>query len=73
MVKEKRDDIAEDPFRMLLEEALVQQRNGMMDNFAQILRILPMEEADASSTNNHFASETPFKVHVNFDIHLFEG
>jgi hypothetical protein len=40
----------------------------MMDNFAQILRRLPTEEASSSSGH-----ATPFKVHVNFDIPLFEG
>jgi hypothetical protein len=40
----------------------------MMDNFAQILRWLPMGEASSSSDH-----ATPFKVHVNFDIPLFEG
>jgi hypothetical protein len=45
----------------------------MMENFAQILRRLPMTETEASSTGNHFASATPFKVQVNFDIPLFEG
>jgi hypothetical protein len=33
MVEEKRDDRARDPFKMLLEEALMRQRNEMMDNF----------------------------------------
>ena len=32
-----------------------------------------MEKTEASSTRNHFASATPFKVQVNFDIPLFEG
>jgi hypothetical protein len=45
----------------------------MMDNFSQILQILPMSAAEASSTSNHFASAMPFKVRVNFDIPLFEG
>jgi hypothetical protein len=40
----------------------------MMDNFAQILRRLPMGEASSSSGHAN-----PFKVHVNFDIPLFEG
>jgi hypothetical protein len=39
-----------------------------MDNFAQILRRLPTEEAYPSSSH-----ATPFKVQVNFDIPLFEG
>jgi hypothetical protein len=37
MEEEKRYDRAVDPFKMLLEEALVRQMNKMMDNFAQIL------------------------------------
>jgi len=45
----------------------------MMDNFAQILRRLLVAATEASSTSNHFASATPFKVQVNFDITLFEG
>jgi hypothetical protein len=40
----------------------------MMDNFVNILRRLPMEEASSSSGH-----ATSFKVHVNFDILLFEG
>ena len=40
----------------------------MMNNFAQILRRLPIGEASSSSGH-----ATPFKVHVNFDIPLFEG
>ena len=39
-----------------------------MDNFMQILRRFPMGEASSSSGH-----ATPFKVHVNFDIPLFEG
>jgi hypothetical protein len=73
MVEEKRDDKAGDPFKTLLEESLVRQRNEMMDNFFQILRRLPMAATEASSTRNHFTSATPFKVQVNFDIPLFEG
>jgi hypothetical protein len=73
MEEEKRDDRAGDLFKTLLEEALMRQRNEMMDNFARILRRLPMAAIEASSTRNHFVSATPFKVHVNFDIPLFEG
>jgi hypothetical protein len=53
---------------MLLEEALTQQRNEMMDSFAQILRRLPI--GNASSSNGGVA---PFKVQINFDIPIFEG
>jgi len=37
MGDEKKYDGAGDPFKMLLEESLSQQRNKMMDNFAHIL------------------------------------
>jgi hypothetical protein len=68
MGDENKDDGAGDPIKMLLEEALARKRNEMMDNFAQILRRLPTGEA--SSSRGH---ATPFKVHVNFYIPLFEG
>jgi hypothetical protein len=56
-----------DPFKMLLEESLMQQRNEMIDSFAQILRWLPTD--DASSSNR---GTTPFKVQINFYIPIFE-
>jgi hypothetical protein len=40
----------------------------MMDNFAQILRRL-----STSDTSTLSGSATPFKVHINFDIPIFEG
>jgi hypothetical protein len=40
----------------------------MMDNFAQILRRLPIGDTSSSSGDT-----TPFKVHINFDIPIFEG
>jgi hypothetical protein len=52
---------------MLLEEALTQQRNDMMDSFAQILRRLPT--SNASFSNKGVA---PFKVKINFNIPIFE-
>jgi hypothetical protein len=73
MEEEKRDDRSRYPFKMFLEEALVRQRNEMMEKFFQILQRLPMTATEAYSTSNHFASVTPFKVQVNFDIPLFEG
>jgi hypothetical protein len=53
---------------MFLEESLMQQRNEMMDSFAQILRWLPT--GDTSSSSRGVA---PFKVQINFDIPIFEG
>jgi hypothetical protein len=37
MAGEKKDDGTGDPFKLLIEEALTQQRNEMMDSFTQIL------------------------------------
>jgi hypothetical protein len=68
MGDEKKDDGAGDPFKMFLEEALARQRNEMMDKFVQTLRRLPIGETSSSSDHS-----TPFKVHANFDILLFEG
>ena len=68
MVGENKYDGTGDPFKMFLKESLVGQRNEMMENFAQILRHMPTREASSSSDH-----ATPFKVHVNFDIPLFEG
>jgi hypothetical protein len=68
MVGEKKDDETRDPFKMLLEETLMQQRNEVMDSFVQILRRLPT--CDASSSNGGVAT---FKVQINFDISIFEG
>ena len=48
MADEKKDEGAGDPIKILLEEALEQQRNAMMDNFAQILQRLPKSDASAS-------------------------
>ncbi len=71
MAKEKKDEGARDPIKILLEEALERQRNAMIDRFAQILRRLPT--SDASSSSSHSGGTTPFKVQVNFDIPIFEG
>ena len=57
MGDEKKYDGAWYPIKMLLKEALEQQRNEMMDKFAQILWRLPIGEA--SSSSGHV---TPFKV-----------
>ena len=66
-----KEEEAWDPFKILLEEALEEQRNVMMDNFAQILQRLPTYGTSAS--NSHSGGATPFKVQVNFDIPIFEG
>ena len=71
MANEKKYEGARDPIKILLEKSLEWQRNVMMDNFSQILQWLP--RGDAFTSNSYFGSATPFKVQVNFDIHIFEG
>ena len=43
-----------------------------MENFSHILQCLPIA-LGASSSSGHFGGTSPFKVHVNFDIPIFEG
>jgi len=69
MGEEKKDKGDGDPIKILLEDALKKQRNGMMDNFVEILQWLPM--SGISTSNNHSRGSTPFKVQVNFDIPIF--
>jgi hypothetical protein len=66
MVGENKYDGIGDPFKLLIEEALTQQRNKMMDSFTQILRRLPT--GDTSSSKRGVA---PFKIQINFDIPIF--
>jgi hypothetical protein len=68
MEGEKKDDETSDPFKMFLEEALMQQRNKMMDSFTHILRRLP-----TGDTSSWSGGDAPFKVQINFDIRIFEG
>ena len=72
MVEEKKEEGAGDPIKLLLEEYLAHQRDGMMNKFSQILRWIP-KTTDASTSSNHFGGVAPFKVQVNFDIPLFKG
>jgi hypothetical protein len=68
MVGENKNDKIGDPFELLIEESLMQQRNDMMDSFAQILWWL--HTGDASSLNR---GATPFKVQINKWLNLLEG
>jgi hypothetical protein len=72
MAEEKKNDGADDPISLLLEQALTRQRDEMMENFSHILQHLPIASG-ASSSSNHFGGTSPFKVQVNFDIPVFEG
>jgi hypothetical protein len=44
----------------------------MMENFSHILQHL-LIASGTSSSSGHFGGTLPFKVHVNFDISIFEG
>jgi hypothetical protein len=68
MVGENKYDGIGYPFKLLIEESLLQQRNEMMDSFAQILRQLPTGDAYSST-----GGTAPFKVQINFNISIFEG
>jgi hypothetical protein len=72
MAEEKKNDGADDPISLLLEQALTRQRDEMMENFSHILQHLPIASG-ASSSSDHFGGTSPFKVQVNFDIPVFEG
>ena len=68
MEGENKDDGTRDPFKLFLEESLPQQMNEMMDRFAQILRRIPTSDESSLS-----GGDAPFKVHIKFDIPIFEG
>jgi hypothetical protein len=68
MEGENKDDGTGDPFKLLIEESLMQQRNEMMDSFVQIIRQLPTGDISSSSRG-----AAQFKVQINFDIPIFEG
>jgi hypothetical protein len=42
MAEEKKNDGADDPINLLLEQALTRQRDEMMENFSHILQCLPI-------------------------------
>jgi hypothetical protein len=72
MVEEKKNNGADDPINLLLEQALTRQRDEMMENFSHILQCLSIASG-TSSSSGHFGGTSPFKVQVNFDIPVFEG
>jgi hypothetical protein len=72
MAEEKKNDGADDPISLLLEQALTRQRDEMMENFSHILQRLPIA-LDTYSSSDYFGGTSLFKVQVNFDIPVFEG
>jgi len=71
MVKEWKNDRADDSINLLLEKDLMRQRDKM-ESVSHILQCM-LITTDASSSSNHFRGTSPFKVQVNFDIPVFEG
>ena len=63
MEKEKKNYGADDLINLLLEQALTQQRDEMMEKFSHILQRLFIA-TDASSSRDHFGGTSPFKVQV---------
>jgi hypothetical protein len=61
MVEEKKNDGADDPINLLLEQALTQQRDEMMENFSHTLQRLSIASG-TSSSSGHFGGTSPFKV-----------
>jgi hypothetical protein len=72
MSEEKKNDRADDSINLLLEQALMRQRDEIMENFSHILQRLSIASG-ASSSRDHFGGTSPFKVQFNFDIPIFEG
>ena len=61
MAEEKKDEGVGDHIKSLLEEALVRQRDEMMNKFSQILRRLQVT-VDTSTSSGHFGGMAPFRV-----------
>ena len=61
MAEEKKNDGANDSINLLLEQALMRQRDEMMDNFSHILQCLSIKTS-AYSSRDHFGGTLPFKV-----------
>jgi len=72
MAEENKNDRADNLINLLLEKALTQQRDEMMEIFAHILKHLPIV-SDTYSSSGHFGDTLTFKVQVNFYIPIFEG
>jgi hypothetical protein len=72
MVEENKNDRAYDSINLLLEQALMRQRDEIMENFSHILQCLSITTS-TSSSSGHFGSTSPFKVQFNFHIPIFEG
>jgi hypothetical protein len=70
--KLNKDEREKYSINLLLEQTFTRQRDKMMENFSHILQFLSIT-LGASSSRDHLGGTSPFKVHVNFDIHVFKG
>ena len=61
MAEEKKNNGADDPINLSLEQALTRQRDEMMENFSHILQRLSIASG-ASSSSSHFGGTFHFKV-----------
>jgi hypothetical protein len=61
MVEEKKNNRVDNFINLLLEQALTQQRDEMMENFSHILQRLPIKTCTYSSSR-YFGGTSPFKV-----------
>jgi len=68
MEGENKDEGTWYPFKLFLDESLVQHKNDMMDSFSQILWRLPIRNGYSSSEG-----DGPFKVDIKLDIPRFDG
>jgi hypothetical protein len=59
MVEENKNDGADDPINLLLEQALTRQRDEMMENFSHILQRLPI-------ATGAYSSNGPLWRHLSF-------
>jgi hypothetical protein len=72
MEEENKNGRENDFINLLLEQALTQKRDEMMENFSHIIQHLSITTG-ASSSSEHFGGTSPFKVQFNFYIPIFEG
>ena len=64
MAEEKKNDGADDPINMLLEQALTRHKDEMMENFSHILQCLMIINETYSSSNQFGGVITESHPHI---------
>jgi hypothetical protein len=72
MVEENKNEREEDSINLFLEQALMRQRDEMMEDLFHVLQCLSITTCEYSS-RGHFGGTFSLKVQFSFDILLFEG